>query len=164
MEHPATTLLIFLLLILLFIEKSKGQNPTYPIVSMDIQTTPVVYDTSNSLPDLSDSTIFHFEMNTSLFEATTTQKMTILGNNTAIDNYVCIVTTFTSTFKLNVQAGDINLNTFTNAYRIEDGSTNNSFPVLWRNNHTEDIFVGVNAVNANTIYNNTSRLLPGCKA
>ena len=163
MEHPATTLLIFLLLILLFIEKSKGQNPTYPIVSMDIQTTPVVYDTSNSLPDLSDSTIFHFEMNSSLFETTTTQKMTILGNNTATDGYVCIGTTLPPIFKLDVQERDINLNTFTNAYQIEVGPTINNFHVLWRNSHIEDIYVSVNAGNANTIYVNTSRLLPGCK-
>lgn len=163
MKHPTIILLIFLLFSLLLSVKSKAENPTYSFGSMKIQTTPVAYYTSNSLPDLSDLTIFHFEMNTSLFEESITQKMTNLGNSAAI-SYICIGTTFTPIFKIDVQAGDINLNTFINAYRIDDGSTYNSLPLFWHNNYTKDIFVGIYEGFANTIYNNTSCFLPGCKA
>ena len=64
-----------------------------------------------------------------------------------------------STQKLSLTSGgDLNLNGSANRYQI---NCNN---ILWHNNHTEDIFVGVNAGNASTIYNKTSRLQPGCTA
>ena len=52
-----------------------------------------------------------------------------------------IGTTFTPTYKLDVDNGDINLNTSTKAFRI-GGNV-----ILWHNNHPEDIFVGVDAGN-----------------
>ncbi|MBL0138142.1 MAG: tail fiber domain-containing protein [Bacteroidetes bacterium] len=51
-------------------------------------------------------------------------------------------------FRLDVDAGDINLNSFTSAFRIGDGSTGNSFPVLWHNGQIKSIFVGVGAGNS----------------
>ncbi len=65
--------------------------------------------------------------------------------------------TFTPVYKLDVTSGDINLNTFTNAYRIGDGSTGNSFPVLWHNGIITNIYVGVgagsNSTNSTNIHN-----------
>jgi len=52
---------------------------------------------------------------------------------------------FTPNFSFDVDAGDINLHTFTNSYRIGDGSTGNSFRVLWHNGDTSSIYVGVGA-------------------
>ena len=78
MKHLTSSLLIFLLLCLLFAENSKAENPTYPIVAMDIQTTPVAFDTSGGLPDLSDSTVFHFEMNVSLFDTSSIDKIYVV--------------------------------------------------------------------------------------
>src|ERR1019366_7666489 len=54
---------------------------------------------------------------------------------------VSSVTTFSLT-GFEVHAGDINLNSATNSYQI------NGNPVLWHDNNTSDIFVGVNAGNA----------------
>ena len=78
MKHPTSILKIFILFSILFSENLKAQNPTYPIVSMDIQATPVAFDTSGGLPDLSDSTVFHFEMNVSLFDTSTIDKIYVV--------------------------------------------------------------------------------------
>ena len=78
MKHPISTLLIFLLFFLLFSENTKAQNPTYPIVSMDIQPTAVAFATSGGLPDLSDSTIFRITMNVSLFDTTSIEQMYVV--------------------------------------------------------------------------------------
>ena len=78
MKHILSLLIIFLLSLLLFSKSSKAQNPTYPIVSMDIQATPVAFDTSGGLPDLSDSTVFHVEMNVSLFDTSTIDKIYVV--------------------------------------------------------------------------------------
>ena len=78
MKHPASVLLIIYFICLLFPENLKAQDPTYPIVSMDIQATPIAHDTSGGLPDLSDSTIFHIVMNVSLFDTTSIEKMYVV--------------------------------------------------------------------------------------
>ena len=87
----------------------------------------------------------------------TLQKMTILGSSTSNDGFVGIGTSFTPKYKLDVDAGDINLNTYTNAYRIGDGSTNpsQSYKVLWHNGIISSIYVGVGAGNTNASTNNT---------
>ena len=87
MKHATPSLLIFLLFIFLFIEKSIAQTPTYPIVSMDIQSTPVAYASSGGLPDLSDSTVFQIVMNVSLFDTTSIDQMyVVLSDSGGIGN------------------------------------------------------------------------------
>ena len=78
MKHPTSLLLILLLFFIFFSENAKAQNPTYPIITMDIQTTAVAFDTSGGLPDLSDSTLFHVVMNVSLFDTTIIDKIYVV--------------------------------------------------------------------------------------
>ena len=78
MKHPTSILKIFLLFFMFFSENLKAQNPTYPIITMDIQTTAVAFDTSGGLPDLSDSTLFHVVMNVSLFDTTIIDKIYVV--------------------------------------------------------------------------------------
>jgi hypothetical protein len=70
MKHSTIYFLILLICSLLNSVRSQAENPSYPFVSMNIQATPVANDTSNGIPDLSDSTIFHIDMNVSLFDTT----------------------------------------------------------------------------------------------
>ena len=78
MKHTSNCFLIFLTSFLFFIENVKAQNPTYPIIKMDIYTSPVAFDTSGGLPDLSDSTLFHVVMNVSLFDTTIIDKIYVV--------------------------------------------------------------------------------------
>lgn len=54
---------------------------------------------------------------------------------------------FTPIYKFDVEAGDINLHTITNGYRIVGGGGSTSDYVLWHNGNLQDIFVGVGAGN-----------------
>ncbi len=78
MKKPTTILKIFLWYFIFFSKELKAQNPTYPIITMNIQTTAVAFDTSGGLPDLSDSTLFHVVMNVSLFDTTIIDKIYVV--------------------------------------------------------------------------------------
>ncbi len=78
MKYSASTVLIFLFFYSFFSKELKAENPTYPIVSMNIQTSPIAFDTSGGLPDLSDSTVFRVEMNVALFDTTTIDKIYVV--------------------------------------------------------------------------------------
>ncbi|MEO8088188.1 MAG: tail fiber domain-containing protein [Bacteroidota bacterium] len=80
-----------------------------------------------------------------------TQYMQLNGNTNP--GWLGIGTAFTPNFKLDVDAGDINLNTFTSAYRIGNptltpGDPDYNYRVLWHNGDITSIFVGVNAGNS----------------
>ena len=78
MKNTTIYLLIFLTCLLFFIENVRAQDLTYPIIAMDIQTSPVAFDTSGGLPDLSDSTLFHVVMNVSLFDTIIIDKIYVV--------------------------------------------------------------------------------------
>ncbi|MBP9790407.1 MAG: hypothetical protein KBD57_07695 [Bacteroidia bacterium] len=85
-----------------------------------------------------------------VIKANNVQKAVLLQAN----GFLGVGSIFNPNFKLDIDAGDINLNTLTNAYRIGDGSTGNSFKVLWHNGIVSNIYVGVGAGNTNaTAYN-----------
>lgn len=88
-----------------------------------------------------------FNTNNTGTNGSSTTKMTILGNSGSTSGYVGIGN-FTPAYKLDVDAGDINLNTSSKAYRIGGDR------ILWHGGTINDIFVGVGAGN--------STMLPGC--
>jgi hypothetical protein len=82
------------------------------------------------------------------FKMVGTQYM--LLDNTANPGYFGIGTAFSPNFKLDVDQGDININTATNAYRI------NGNAVLWHKVNPTNIFVGVGSGTANTTGSNNT--------
>ena len=70
-------IIFFALFFFLLSSMAYSQNTTYPILSMDIQTTATADSTTGGLPDFSDSTIFNVKMNVSLFDTTDIEKIYI---------------------------------------------------------------------------------------